>query len=139
MPPPSADQTLSSGDGAETVYFRLRDGDYTQKDLLGQVFFSFDGSSIGADDLPLIRSIATTLREFPDRTVMLVGYCDWYGDEAYNLALGQRRADAVARMLQREGIGVERIQTQSRGAHDSPIDLPKHETRYDRRVDILRR
>jgi outer membrane protein OmpA-like peptidoglycan-associated protein len=138
VPPPTPEQTLGREEG-NTAHYRSSVEDYGPGDLLGQVFFTFDGAGVGAEDLPLLHSIAVNLCEFPDRTVTLVGYCDWFGGADYNRQLGQRRADAVAKILQREGVAVERIRIQSRGSQDSPVGLPRQESRCDRRVDILRR
>ncbi|MDR3117730.1 MAG: OmpA family protein [Puniceicoccales bacterium] len=136
--PPTPEQTLG-GEVGDTAHYRLSGEDYGPGDLLGQVFFTFDGAGVGADDLPLLHTIAAGLCEFPDRTVTLVGYCDWFGGPEYNRQLGQRRADAVAKILQREGVAAERVRTRSRGSQDSPVGLSRQETRFDRRVDILRR
>jgi peptidoglycan-associated lipoprotein len=119
--------------------FHWTGAEYSRKDLLGQVFFAFESASIGDEGERTIQAVATALQKNPAQRVTLIGYCDWYGTSDYNAVLGQKRADAVAAALLREGIGGERVQTQSRGSHDSPIGLSKRDARSDRRVDIINR
>lgn len=86
-----------------------------------------------SDDL---EQLARCLQESPlgDDYISIVGHADPRGDEEYNLELALRRADAVARRLQAEGVAAERIDTYSRGeyfASADPEDWPKN-----RRVEI---
>jgi OOP family OmpA-OmpF porin len=117
--------------------FHAPGGDYGHRDLLGQVFFAFDGATIGAEDKELLRGIAAELNAHPERTVTLIGYSDWQGQEKYNLRLSQKRADVVAEFLRSEGVAPDHIHTDARGAQDSPEGLAKNQARFDRRVDIL--
>ena len=73
--------------------------------LLGRTFyFDYDRSVISADDLAVLGMHATFLRDNPDRSVVVEGHCDERGTREYNLALGERRSDAVRRFLTSAGV-----------------------------------
>jgi outer membrane protein OmpA-like peptidoglycan-associated protein len=139
IPQPVPEETLPAGEGGDTAYYRFRPAadSYAQKDLLGQVFFHFDQSNVLPNDRKVLQALALELRAHPNRTLRLIGYCDWYGKEGYNLELGKRRASAVAKVLGENGIDETRIQCESRGSKDSPPGLSKGDAQGDRRVDIL--
>ncbi len=63
------------------------------------VYFDFDESLIKDNDRPLLEAHARYLREHPDAKVTVQGNTDERGSREYNLALGQRRADAVKRFM----------------------------------------
>ncbi len=57
----------------------------------------------------------TVLREYADLTLRIEGHCDERGSNEYNLALGQRRAEAVRRYLLSYGLDASRFNTISYG------------------------
>jgi len=78
--------------------------------------FPFDSSLIkGESNLNSIRDIAQYMRRNPNVYVFVEGHCDERGPEAYNLALGARRANAVRNMLIKEGVNPDNIFTISQG------------------------
>ncbi|GBD38036.1 Peptidoglycan-associated lipoprotein [bacterium HR37] len=79
------------------------------------IFFDFDKYNIRPDAIPVLERNAEILRNNPDISVVIEGYCDIRGTEEYNLALGQRRADSTKNYLVRLGISPSRIQAISRG------------------------
>lgn len=79
------------------------------------VFFDFDESSIRSDQENRLEHNATCLNDFPRDEVRIEGHCDERGTDAYNLALGERRARATKRSLGRMGIDNDRIGTISYG------------------------
>jgi peptidoglycan-associated lipoprotein len=137
--PPLPEDTLAVERGEDTAYYRFhRAGeDYVQKDLLAQVLFDFDRSNVLPDDRKMLQTVATELKANPSREVRIIGFCDWYGKEGYNLELGRRRAAAVAKILEENGVEGGRMQCESRGSQDSPIGLSKGDASFDRRVDII--
>ncbi len=66
-------------------------------------YYPFDVSAVQDEDKPLVQAHAKYLSENADRRVRLEGNCDERGSTEYNLALGQRRADGVQRMLELGG------------------------------------
>ncbi len=81
--------------------------------------FGFDKSDLTELHRKRLADQAKTLRalleDYPGGSVRVIGYTDSVGDEGYNLALGQRRADAVRDMLVAEGVPDEAIWTDSAG------------------------
>jgi len=79
------------------------------------VYFPFDVSAVQEDDKPAVLAHAKYLNEHPDRKVRVEGNCDERGSNEYNLALGQRRADNVKKMLVLGGAKASQIETASYG------------------------
>jgi peptidoglycan-associated lipoprotein len=73
------------------------------------VFFEFDSSTLTTEAKDTLSAVGTVLAKYPDLKVRIEGNCDERGSEQYNLALGQRRADAAKRYLT------------SMGAHDRQL------------------
>ena len=77
-----------------------------------------------------IDQIVTMLRNNPELSILLEGYASNVGTAAYNNQLSMKRSESVARLLQKQGIALQRILTAFRGIDDS-VDKEKA-----RRVDI---
>lgn len=80
-----------------------------------RVFFDFDSSDIRADAVPTLEAQATFLRTFPSLTIVVEGHADERGTREYNLALGERRANAHKDYLISLGVDPARIETISYG------------------------
>lgn len=78
-------------------------------------YFAFDQAVIGPDDLASLEMHATVLRNNSNRSVVIEGHCDERGTREYNLALGERRANAVRDYLVALGISGNRLGTISYG------------------------
>ncbi len=64
------------------------------------VYFDFDRANLRPEDLPVLERFAGVVEEFyPDALLTVEGFTDPSGSDAYNLALGQRRAEAVQQYL----------------------------------------
>ena len=79
------------------------------------VFYPFDVSAVQDADKPVIEAHAKYLSEHANRKVRLEGYCDERGSDEYNLALGQRRADGVKKLMLVGGAKDSQIETVSYG------------------------
>lgn len=79
------------------------------------VFFAFDSSALSAEATAALDTQANWLRNHPETNVIVQGYCDERGTREYNLALGERRANAVKQYLVSQGIAEHRISTISYG------------------------
>lgn len=90
-----------------------------------RVFFAFDSSSLDAKAQETLDHQAAWLLQFPDLTVTIEGNTDERGTREYNLALGERRANAVKTYLVAKGVPAGRIQTISYGS-ERPAD-PGHD------------
>ena len=80
-----------------------------------RVFFAFDRSDITPEAQEILARQADWLRRYPNVTVTVEGHCDERGTREYNLALGERRAQAVKNVLVASGIPASRISTISYG------------------------
>jgi peptidoglycan-associated lipoprotein len=80
-----------------------------------RVFFAFDRSDITPEAREILERQADWLRRYPNVTVTIEGHCDERGTREYNLALGERRAQAAKNVLVASGIPASRISTISYG------------------------
>jgi peptidoglycan-associated lipoprotein len=80
-----------------------------------RVFFGFDSYDLTPEAQAQLERQAQWLRTYPTVTVALEGHCDERGTREYNLALGERRANAAKNYLIALGIDGNRIQTISYG------------------------
>jgi peptidoglycan-associated lipoprotein len=86
------------------------------------VFFDFDQSVLRDDAILSLQEKAQWFRENPDLNAFIIeGHCDERGTEAYNLALGSRRADSVKQYLVDMGLPADMFQTYSYG-EERPLD-----------------
>jgi peptidoglycan-associated lipoprotein len=79
------------------------------------VFFDFDSYTVRDDYKPLIDAHAKYLQANRSAKMTIQGNCDERGSREYNIALGQRRADAVKRMMLLDGATDQQIETVSFG------------------------
>lgn len=107
--------------------------------LLGErlVFFAYDQSAVTDDHLPVVLAHADYLIANPSSRVILEGHADERGSNEYNLALGQRRADAVRDIMLANGVQQSQIETLSFG-EEQPRELGSDESAWaqNRRVEI---
>jgi peptidoglycan-associated lipoprotein len=101
-------------------------------------FFDFDKSAIKADDKPVIQAHGQYLGGRTDRSVTVEGNADERGSSEYNLALGNRRADSVKKMLVVSGAKAGQISTVSFG-EEKPRASGHNEAAWsqNRRADIV--
>ena len=82
-----------------------------RKIVLRGVNFDFDKATIRPDGQPVLDEAIRTLKEEPDIRVSVEGHTDAVGTDAYNRALSERRARAVAGYLVEGGIARSRLST----------------------------
>jgi len=101
-------------------------------------YFDLNSSELSAEDRDALAYHARFMNAFPSVTVVLEGHADERGSREYNLALGERRAKAIERILNLEGIAKEQIQVISFG-EERPVALGHDEEawRVNRRVELL--
>jgi peptidoglycan-associated lipoprotein len=101
------------------------------------VFFDFDGYQIHQNDLALIEAHAKYMTTNKSAKVRLEGNADEKGGREYNLALGQRRAEAVRKSLVLLGVSDANLEAISYGM-EKPIDSGHSEEAWakNRRVDL---
>ena len=80
-----------------------------------RVFFELDSYSIDGEDRATLDAQAAWLSRYPDVRVTIEGHADERGTREYNLALGDRRANAARDYLQSRGVSPARMTTISWG------------------------
>ncbi|EIJ42821.1 peptidoglycan-associated lipoprotein [Beggiatoa alba B18LD] len=102
------------------------------------VFFDYDRSDIRPEGRNLLEEHARFLSANPTAAVRLEGHADERGSREYNLALGERRAESVKRMLTILGVSADRLTTLSYG-EERPLDLGNNESSWqrNRRVELV--
>jgi peptidoglycan-associated lipoprotein len=91
-----------------------------------RVFFAFDKSNLSDAAKTTLTRQADWLKKYPQVQVQIAGNCDDRGTEEYNLALGQRRANAARDFIVAQGVSASRITTISYGK-DRPVALGDNE------------
>jgi len=107
--------------------------------LQGRVVnFDFDRSEVKADFYEVIKMNADYMSVNTSATVTIQGHCDERGTKEYNLALGERRAEAVKNALIAEGVSPSRINTISFG-EENPVDNGHNEAAWmkNRRAEFV--
>jgi peptidoglycan-associated lipoprotein len=108
--------------------------------LLSQrsIFYDYDSFAVKEEYKPVIEAHAKFLLDHPTAKVFLQGNTDERGSREYNLALGQRRADSVRKMMQVLGVKDNQIETVSFG-EEKPRSQNRDESGYtqNRRTDLV--
>jgi peptidoglycan-associated lipoprotein len=114
--------------------------DAEQQDLLSKrvIYFEFDSSVVKEEYVEVLKAHAQYLSEHPGTKVILEGHTDKRGSREYNIALGERRAQAVEKLLLLQGVSPSQIQIISFG-EERPAAFADDEESYslNRRVEIL--
>ncbi len=102
------------------------------------VYFDLDSFTIKEEFRPLVEAHAKYLRDNPTARILIQGNTDERGSREYNLALGQKRADAMKRMMLLLGAREEQVEAVSLG-EEKPKAQGSTEEAYaeNRRDDIL--
>lgn len=126
-PPPAPDTSMDEkpgpldGDVLEAYEYAVKMG------LLGDIYFDFDKYDLRADARDRLRKNADFMKEFPQFTYGLEGHCDERGTNEYNLALGERRANAAKDYLISLGVDPARVRTISYG-EERPFCTSRNES-----------
>ena len=79
------------------------------------IHFATDAYDVDAEDQAILTKQASWLAKYPNVSVTLEGHCDERGTREYNLALGERRANAAKNFLVSAGVSASRISVISYG------------------------
>jgi len=79
------------------------------------LLFDFDSDRIRPDAAANLNELARSFTKYPNSDLLIVGHTDSRGDDAYNMNLSQRRANAAAAYLRAQGVPAARIRTSGRG------------------------
>ncbi len=90
--------------------------------VAAMIHFDYDKSNIRSDDAGTLDQKVAILQANSDLRIRIGGHCDERGSDEYNLALGNRRAQAAKQYLVSHGIDASRIETQSWGEERPLVD-----------------
>ena len=96
---------------------------------VGDAYFDYDSAEIRADAKDVLRRDAEFFKRYPTMRITIEGHCDERGSTEYNLALGDRRANAVKQYLMSLGIPGDRLNTVSYGK-EKPFCMEASEACY---------
>jgi len=105
-------------------------------DVGDRVFFDFNQSTLSSDADATLGRQSAWLAKYPSVNVLVAGNCDERGTETYNLALGQKRADAARDYLVSQGVATARITTISYGK-DKPVASGNDEAAYQQNRNAI--
>jgi len=113
----------------------------TQRGLeltLGDVLFDVDQASLKPGAMKNLYRLASFLRDYPDRSLLVEGHTDSTGSEDYNLDLSQRRAESVTGFLAGNGVAPERMLARGYG---QAYPVAENDTaagrQHNRRVEVV--
>ncbi len=88
---------------------------------LKDVYFDFDSYTLKQDFFPLLKDVAAWMKRYQEVRLVVEGHCDERGTTDYNMALGQKRSEAVREQLIRLGVTDKRLRAVSFGK-EMPAD-----------------
>ena len=102
--------------------------------------FDVDSADMTDGSEATLAPVVTLLRDYPQISIEITGHTCWLGSDEYNLALSEKRADAVADYLVGRGIDAQRLFVTGEGEF-KPVEsnLTEAGRRSNRRVEIVRR
>jgi peptidoglycan-associated lipoprotein len=106
-----------------------------------RVFFDYDSSVLSSESQAVLDRQAAWLAQYADVKIVVEGHCDERGTREYNLALGERRANAARSYLVSKGVDAKRVSTVSYGK-ERPAVVGSGEESYSknrRSVTVLAR
>ena len=113
--------------------------DYETKAIFANatVFFEFDSYNLTSKSIQTLKSVVSVMNQNENIKITLAGHADERGTREYNLALGQRRAEAVRDYFAVNGISNNRIKVKSYG-EEKPLSNGSDESSYskNRRAEI---
>jgi peptidoglycan-associated lipoprotein len=110
-PPPST----APREPVETEVLTQEISEMNKKGYLQDAFFDYDASDLRDDARTNLSANAEWLKRYPSIQVLVEGHCDERGTSAYNLALGDRSANAARDYLESLGVSSSRVRTVSYG------------------------
>ena len=116
-----ATKKVSTGQMQGDVYTGTDTVEYLASGVPDRVFFATNESVLTTASRETLRKQAAWLRKNSNITIVLEGHADERGTREYNLALGERRANAAKDYLMTYGISSERISVLSYGK-ERPVD-----------------
>ncbi len=93
----------------------------TRPVLIDNIFYEFDRATLTPESSASLDELIKLLTDNPNVTIELGAHCDYFGNDAYNLKLSQRRAESVVRYLVEGGIAPDRLTAKGYGETEPKI------------------
>ncbi len=103
-------------------------------DVPNTVNFAFDSATLDGEAQAALMQQANWIRQFPEIRFRVYGHTDLVGSNAYNKALGLRRANAVVAFLSSQGISRSRLEAVASFGETQPLVYVQTEERRNRRT-----
>ena len=111
----------AANDAAAQVLAQQQQAQDAAQALAHVIYFDFDQSTIKAEFRAALNGHAAYLGQNPSARIVLEGHADERGTREYNIALGERRGNAVSRYLVVQGVSVDAIEVVSFG-EERPVN-----------------
>ena len=136
-PPETSSSVSSASSSSSSTVSLVQDGVYVGDetiemlavDVPDRVFFSYDSYSLTSAAQSTLSKQAKWLKANPSVTISVEGHADERGTREYNLALGDRRANAAKDYLMSQGISSNRVTTISYGK-ERPVKSGSNDTAW---------
>jgi peptidoglycan-associated lipoprotein len=112
---PSAAQSSATPPASGPAAASSQSGDPRDGYAKRSVYYEFDGYDVKPEYRPLVEAHAKFLKQNPSARITIEGNCDERGSREYNVALGQRRAESVMKMMTLLGVRDGQIESVSFG------------------------
>jgi len=122
---------LVSPDSISADQNNLGDSDSGKAMGLNTVYFDYDSFLLTGTSKKVLEQNASILKSNDSVKIQIEGHCDQRGGIEYNIALGEKRANAVKKFLNDMGINSDRVATISYGK-ERPIDSAENEAAYSK-------
>jgi len=135
LPPAPVDQNAATDPNAgqttptDGAIVPGSDADFKRSVTSNTIHFGLDQYDIDPESRAILDSQAAWLQRYPNVRITIEGHCDERGTREYNLALGDRRANAAKNYLAARGISPDRMNVISYGK-ERPIALGSDEASY---------
>jgi peptidoglycan-associated lipoprotein len=126
-PPPPAPPPAPAPLTEEQIFANKTVDQLNAEKPLTDAFFDYDKYNIRDDQTGALQKDAEWLKKWPSVKITIEGHCDSRGTSEYNLALGERRANAVRSYLVSLGVGADRMVTISKGK-EQPFCMEENES-----------
>jgi peptidoglycan-associated lipoprotein len=117
-PPPAPAPAPAPALTEDEIFARKTLAELNAERPLAEVYFDFDQFVVREDQRPILQANAEWLRRWPSTRVAIEGHADERGTAEYNLALGERRANAVREYLIGLGIPDTRLEVVAKGEEE---------------------
>lgn len=104
--------------------------------VLRGVHFAFDSYALDSRAMGILNEAAGLIKNNPNKRVILTGWTDWIGTDAYNMKLSQERANSVKNYLAKQGIPASRMTAIGRGKSYKYDNKTEEGRAMNRRTEI---